>query len=134
MLSPRRTASAAAQGLTCEYWAYYHWVGGGWQYSQIGAGGYTVTDGALEGWSWGAGNFSSGVEPPAVTLAEVCPPPATATPTGNGDRYAHGDSDSHREATTGVSPTPGRSSRRTRRRSRRRLHGVALVGDRCDRN
>ena len=56
-------------------------VGSGWQYSQVGASGYTVTDGAVEGWSWGAGNFSSGVEPPAVAFNEVCAPPATATPT-----------------------------------------------------
>ena len=78
---PTQDCFCRCQGLTCEYWAYYHWVGGGWQYSQVGAGGYTVTDGALEGWSWGAGNFSSGVEPPALTFAEVCPVPATATPT-----------------------------------------------------
>ena len=79
---PTQDCFCKCQGLTCEYWAYYHWVGGGWQYSQVGAGSYTdVTDGTLEGWSWGAGNFSSGVEPPAVAFNEVCAPPATATPT-----------------------------------------------------
>jgi hypothetical protein len=78
---PTQDCFCKCQGLTCEYWAYYHRVGGGWQYSQVGAGGYTVTDGAVEGWSWGAGNFSSGVEPPAVAFDEVCAPPATATPT-----------------------------------------------------
>ena len=77
---PTQDCFCRCQGLTCEYWAYYHWVDGGWQYSQVGAGGYTVTDGALEGWSWGAGNFSSGVEPPLLTFAEVCPALATATP------------------------------------------------------
>ena len=77
---PTQDCFCRCQGLTCEYWAYYHWVGG-WQYSQVGAGGYTVTDGAVEGWSWGAGNFSSGVEPPVVAFDEVCAPPATATPT-----------------------------------------------------
>ena len=78
---PTQDCFCRCQGLTCEYWAYYHWVGG-WQYSQVGAGSYRdVTDGALEGWSWGAGNFSSGVEPPAVAFNEVCAPPATATPT-----------------------------------------------------
>ena len=77
---PTQDCFCKCQGLTCEYWAYYHWVGG-WQYSQVGAGGYTVTDGAVEGWSWGAGNFSSGVEPPAVAFNDVCAPPATATPT-----------------------------------------------------
>ena len=78
---PTQDCFCKCQGLTCEYWAYYHWVDG-WQYSQVGAGGYTdVTDGAVEGWSWGAGNFSSGVEPPVVAFDEVCAPPATATPT-----------------------------------------------------
>ena len=48
---------------------------------EVGAGGYQVTNGALEGWSWGAGNWSSGVEPPVVAFDEVRAPPATATPT-----------------------------------------------------
>ena len=79
---PTQDCFCKCQGLTCEYWAYYHWVGGGWQYSQVGAGSYRdVTDGAVEGWSWGAGNFSSGIEPPAVAFNEVCAPPVTATPT-----------------------------------------------------
>jgi hypothetical protein len=78
---PTQDCFCRCQGLTCEYWAYYHWVDG-WQYSQVGAGGYRdVTDGALEGWSWGAGNWSSGVEPPVVAFSEVCAPPATATST-----------------------------------------------------
>jgi hypothetical protein len=77
---PTQDCFCHCQGLTCEYWAYYHWTDG-WQYSQVGAGGYTLTDGALEGWSWGAGNFSSGVEPPLLTFAEVCPALATVTPT-----------------------------------------------------
>jgi hypothetical protein len=76
---PTQDCFCRCEGLTCEYWAYYHWTDG-WQYSQVGAGGYAVTDGALEGWSWGAGNWSSGVEPPALTFAEVCPAPAAATP------------------------------------------------------
>jgi len=60
------------QGTDCEYWAYYHWVDGGWQYSQLGASSYQVKNGALEGWSWGPGNFSSGTEPPAVVFEEIC--------------------------------------------------------------
>jgi len=31
----------------CEYWAYYHWQGGNWVYSNIGAFAHAVTDGAL---------------------------------------------------------------------------------------
>jgi hypothetical protein len=77
---PVKDCFCKCTGLTCEYWAYYHWTGA-WQYSQVGASAYQVTDGALEGWSWGAGNFSSGVEPPPLTFADVCPTPATATAT-----------------------------------------------------
>jgi len=60
------------QGADCQYWAYYHWVDGGWQYSQLGASSYQVKDGSLEGWSWGPGNFSSGTQPPVVKFEEVC--------------------------------------------------------------
>jgi hypothetical protein len=60
------------QGADCRYWAYYHWVDGGWQYSQLGASSYQVKNGSLEGWSWGPGNFSSGTEPPVVRFEEIC--------------------------------------------------------------
>jgi hypothetical protein len=60
------------QGTDCQYWAYYHWVDNGWQYSQLGASSYQVKNGSLEGWSWGPGNFSSGTEPPAAQFEEIC--------------------------------------------------------------
>jgi hypothetical protein len=31
-----------------------------------------VQDGAVEGWSWGTGDFSKGTEPPKFTFGEVC--------------------------------------------------------------
>ncbi len=68
------------QGVECEYWAYYRWEGGAWQYSQLGASATQVSDGALEGWSWGPGNFSVGTVPPTVRFDDVCVAP-TATPT-----------------------------------------------------
>jgi len=78
---PTEDCFCRCQGVECEYWAYFHWVDGGWQYSQMGAGGYQVTDGALEGWAWGPGSFgSSGTQPPQVAFSDICPPP-TATPT-----------------------------------------------------
>jgi hypothetical protein len=60
------------QGADCQYWAYYHWGEGGWQYSQMGASGYQVQNGSLEGWSWGPGNFSTGTEPPVIPFEEIC--------------------------------------------------------------
>lgn len=68
-------------GSQCEYWAYYHWENGGWQYSSIGASQYMVTDGAVEGWSWGLGNFVTGVEPPAVAFEDICLAEPSVTPT-----------------------------------------------------
>lgn len=84
---PTESCFCRCQGMTCEYWAYYHGSDAGWQYSQVGASGYQVKDGALEGWSWGPGNFSSGTEPPQIAFDQVCgeeaaaPSPPTAAPT-----------------------------------------------------
>ena len=77
---PTQDCFCKCQGVQCEYWAYYHWTGGAWQYSQVGATGYQVKNGALEGWSWGQGNFSSGTIPPTVKFEDICTSP-TATPT-----------------------------------------------------
>jgi hypothetical protein len=73
---PAKDCFCQCMGAQCEYWAYYHLAGSGsaaaWQYSQIGAGAYQVQDGAVEGWSWGTGDFSKGTEPPKFTFGEVC--------------------------------------------------------------
>ena len=71
------------QGIQCEYWAYYHWAQGGWQYSSVGATGYQVSDGMLEGWSWGPGDYgTSGTMPPQIGFSDICiSPTATPTPT-----------------------------------------------------
>jgi len=69
---PRDDCFCHCTGTECNYWAYYHGTAAGWQYSQTGAGSHQVVDGALEGWSWGAGNFAAATEPPAITFEEVC--------------------------------------------------------------
>jgi hypothetical protein len=102
---PTQDCFCRCEGLTCEYWAYYHWAGG-WQYSQVGAGGYSLTDGALEGWSWGAGNFSSGIEPPELSFAEVCPAPVTVTSTTTVAAMAAATAAPTRRALATPSPTP----------------------------
>ncbi|MCX7706386.1 MAG: hypothetical protein N2204_00060 [Anaerolineae bacterium] len=81
---PREDCFCRCQGATCEYWAYYHGQDGRWLYSEVGASSYQVTDGAVEGWSWGKGNFSSGTEPPFYPFEEVCPasPTTAAAPAG----------------------------------------------------
>ena len=56
-----------------DYWSYWHLSGGSWAYASVGAGSYAVHDGAVEGWSWGAG------EPPAVyTFDQICEPSSAA--------------------------------------------------------
>jgi hypothetical protein len=83
---PAEDCFCGCMGTQCEYWAYYHWVDDAWQYSQVGAAGFEVSDGALEGWSWGPGNFVSGTEPPTVAFANICN--AAAVPAGSGARQA----------------------------------------------
>jgi len=70
-------------GSQCEYWSYWHWIGDEWEYSDWGATDYDVTDGALEGWSWGPGNWVTGTEPPAFTFEQICNANTTQQPAGN---------------------------------------------------
>jgi hypothetical protein len=69
--------------LTCEapsYWQYWRSSGGGFAYSGAGASSTSVTDGSIEGWSWG-GTRSA---PPFQSVDAVCgaeAPPATSPPT-----------------------------------------------------
>ncbi len=59
-------------GAQCEYWSYWHRVNNEWEYADSGAGSYNVSDGALEGWSWGPGNWVTGTEPPDFTFQQIC--------------------------------------------------------------
>ena len=68
-------------GADCVYWSYWHLKEGVWQYSPVGASGYFVRDGDVEGWAWGPGTTGSGPEPPVIEFNSICAPPPTATPT-----------------------------------------------------
>lgn len=79
---PYTSCFCQCEGADCLYWAYYHLQNGTWQYSNVGAGNYWVRPGDVEGWAWGSGTYGvNGALPPAVTFDQVCPPPATNTPT-----------------------------------------------------
>lgn len=67
-------------GPSCTYWSYWRQVGDSWQFSQGGASMSVVTDGSVEGWTWGPGGVNQAIVPPDLSFAEVCLPPATATP------------------------------------------------------
>jgi len=79
---PLEDCFCQCQGPECRYWAYYHLSPDGtWEYSQVGASNYTVHDGDVEGWAWGAGDYGvSGTQPPVYTFEQLCPSP-TDTPT-----------------------------------------------------
>jgi hypothetical protein len=72
------------------YWSYWHGVNGSWRYSTIGAAGYDVGVGAVEGWSFGAGSPPGmgapipPAPPPAPPPPPPPPPPATQPTSGSG--------------------------------------------------
>ena len=77
---PAQECFCKCTGTQCEYWAYYHRIDDGWQYSQLSPSIYPVADRALEGWAWGQGNFFAGAKPPLLTFADVCPVPTPTPP------------------------------------------------------
>lgn len=62
-------------GSECIYWSYWHQVNESWDYANLGATTYKVSDKQVEGWSWGPGTVSQAIEPPEVTFEEVCDSP-----------------------------------------------------------
>lgn len=68
-------------GGDCVYWSYWHQNGGGWQYSPGGASIYPVTNGVVEGWSWGPGTVNEAVPPPETRFEDVCQVAPTSTHT-----------------------------------------------------
>ncbi len=72
-----RSCFCQCEGSTCAYWQYFHLQSGAWKYSNIGAGVYQVSDGAVEGWAWG-----NNLAPPVMSLDQICaavPTPANAS-------------------------------------------------------
>jgi iron complex transport system substrate-binding protein len=58
-------------GTPCAYWSYFRLSDQGtWQYSIMGAGNTTVTQGAVEGWWWRVGNSSAAL--PVVPFESIC--------------------------------------------------------------
>jgi len=77
---PGQTCFCQCQGSPCIYWSYWRLNAGAWKYSSLGASSTVIHNGDVDGWVWGAGNFSSSATaPPSVTFDQVCP--LTPTPT-----------------------------------------------------
>jgi hypothetical protein len=55
------------------YWQYFHRTSSGWAQSAVGASGWTLHDGDMDGWHFATG---AGQVPPAMAFAQVCPPAA----------------------------------------------------------
>ena len=83
--------------LTCQapsYWQYWRSNGGGFAYSSAGASSTQVTDGSIEGWSFGG----SRTPPPLRSVDAVCgveappptSPPATQPPSNGGGAGGNG--------------------------------------------
>ncbi len=63
------------QGTPCTYWVYSHRrPDGSWALSGVGASGWQVHDGDVDGWVWGDGSTA----PPVVAFEQVCPPDVAA--------------------------------------------------------
>ena len=88
---PRQACFCQCQGGgTCRYWAYWHLVGGVWQYASTGAATYRVPPGGVDGWAWGDGNVNRGSRPPDVSFEDICPAlrPASPKPTATRPKTA----------------------------------------------
>jgi hypothetical protein len=72
---PADNCFCQCQGSTCNYWTYWHLTGETWSYSPVGASGYQVHSGDVEGWSWG-----QSLPPPVVPLEQICAPTPIPTP------------------------------------------------------
>lgn len=82
---PGEACVCKSYGPNGVYWSYHHLRQGKWKTSSMGAGGYRVRNGEVDGWAWSAG------KPPVVrTFDQLCgaaqprptntPVPPTATP------------------------------------------------------
>ena len=67
-------------GSDCLYWSYWTQEEGVWQYASIGPSLRQVSDGVVEGWSWGPGSLTDAIPPPALTFADVCTDETAVTP------------------------------------------------------
>jgi hypothetical protein len=69
------------------FWGYWRGAAGGWAWSSTGAADTEVTDGDVEGWTWGAGQDpETHPAPPPTAFSSVCPGGA-----GGGGEEAGGD-------------------------------------------
>jgi hypothetical protein len=60
-----------------KYWGYWHARGNGWKWAQTGPGDARISDGDMDGWTWGTGDTAgTHPSPPALGLGAVCAAPS----------------------------------------------------------
>lgn len=77
---PANNCFCQCSGASCQYWSYWHQANGSWDYSMVGASSYPVTNGVVEGWSWGPGSVTQAIAPPLLTFEQICAAPVENTP------------------------------------------------------
>lgn len=65
--------AAPAHATSYRYWSYWHVAEGGtsWTYSQVGAGGWRVADGTVEGWHFAVSPNTRSAAPPRYDAGSV---------------------------------------------------------------
>lgn len=67
-------------GSDCLYWSYWMQEEGEWHYASIGPSLRQVSDGMIDGWSWGPGSLTEAIPPPDLTFDDICTDGAAVTP------------------------------------------------------
>jgi hypothetical protein len=108
-----------------DFWGYWHGDGsGGWSWAGSGAGSSSVSNGDVEGWTWGSGDSgTTHPTPPALGFDDVCgaSPDPTPSPTpgsgsggdggsGGGAGGSHGHGDAGGSGGPSTTPTPAETS------------------------
>jgi hypothetical protein len=73
---PGEQCACKSYGPGGVYWTYHHLRGTAWKVSAMGAGGYRVKPGEVDGWAWSAGK-----PPPVHTFEQLCPAGGVLAPT-----------------------------------------------------
>jgi len=73
---PASDCFCSCKGSDCTYWSYWHSTDGEWLYADGGATIATITNGDVDGWSWGPGSLTDAIPPPDMTFADICAAPS----------------------------------------------------------
>ncbi len=63
---------ACRGGDDCRYWSYWQLRDGAWRYAAAGSAQQRVSDGAVEGWTWGLGTVTQAAPPPLASFDAIC--------------------------------------------------------------